>query len=316
MTKKFIARLEKANENDLYAISLKSSKAKSGEVFIFEKGEMSDLFDKTKAEKVRKNFLENNIKVKQITNIPTLPRFTDSDEFVNKVMTFRYVPKDIFSIENEILIFDDTVAVYNKEGLLIIEDKKFANNQKQLFASIWDQGQSPNLGFEYKPNHSFYNNLNYFINDLQIIVWPDIDAKESYKGFSEKQLGEYIRNIILSDKYYDNATYIIAFIWSLNGEKMIDMWKFNDNNVDDRSGPLGDVRVYRERKLCDKLGLASGNTLLVLGYEEKLRRQSKDLKSYLKGPVPKLPLEIMNGKSFFDEKNLPPPKGGQANRAN
>lgn len=300
MTKKFTAKLEKANEDDLYKVSLKSSNTKSGEVFIFEKGEMADFIDKSKAEKIRKNFLKNNIKVKQITNIPTLPKFTDNDEFINKVMAFRYVPKDIFSIENEILIFDSTVAVYNPKELLIIEDEKFANNQKQLFMSIWDQGQSPKLGFEYKPNYSFYKNLNYFINDLQIIVWPDADAKESFKGFSEKQLEEYIKNIILSDTYYNDATYIIAFIWSLRGEKMVDIWKFNDNHVDDRSGPLGDARVYREGKICNNLGLASGNTLIVLGYEERLRRQSKDLKSYLSGPVPQLPLEIMNGKDFFN----------------
>ncbi|MFA6268519.1 MAG: hypothetical protein WCW13_05430 [archaeon] len=301
MAKPFIVRLEKASEKDLYEISLKSSRAKKKEVFIFEKGELGDIISKDKAEKLRSNFIKNGVKVKQITNVPSLPKFTDSDEFVNKVMTFRYVPKDIFAIENEILIFDNTVAIYNKKELLIIEDKSFANNQKQLFASIWEQGQSPMLGFEYKPNHSFYNNLNYFLNDLQIIVWPDIGAKESYKGFSEKELGEYIKNIILSDKYYNDATYIIAFIWSLNGEKMIDVWKFNDNHVDNRSGPLGDVKVYREGKLCNNLGLASGNTLIVLGYEERLRRQSKDLKSYLNGPVPKLPLEIMNGKSFFDK---------------
>jgi hypothetical protein len=190
MTNKFVASLEKASKNDLYEISLKSSTAESREVFIFEKGDMSDLVDKDKAEQIRKNFLKNNIKVKQITNIPTLPKFTDSDEFVNKVMTFRYVPKDIFTIDNEILIFDNTVAIYNKEELLIIEDGKFANNQKQLFMSVWEQGQSPSLGFEYKPNHSYYNNLNYFIGDLQVIVWPDVDAKVSYGGFSKKQLGE------------------------------------------------------------------------------------------------------------------------------
>ncbi|MDO9399829.1 MAG: hypothetical protein Q7T79_04070 [bacterium] len=293
-------RLKKASENDLYEISLKSSEAEEKEVFIFEKGEMADLFSKIKAEKLRNNFLKNNIKVKQITNIPTLPKFTENDEFVNKVMTFRYVPKDIFSIENEILIFDNIIAIYNKKELLIIEDKKFAVNQKQLFMNIWDQGQSPNLGFEYKPNHSFYKNLDYYINGLQIIVWPDADAKESYKDFSKQQLREYIKNIILLDKdYYNNATYIIAFIWSLKGEKMIDIWKFNDNHVDDRSGPLSDVKVYREGKFCNNLGLASGNTLIVLGCEEKLRRQSKNLKSYLNGHGPKLPLEIMNGKDFF-----------------
>lgn len=299
MADKFTVKLKKAGANDLYEISLRSSQTKSSEVFIFEKGSMSDLFDKGEAEKIRKNFLENNIKVKQITNIPELPKFTDSDDFVNKVMAFRYIPRDIFTIENEILIFDNTVAIYNAEELLIIEDKKFADNQRQLFMSIWEQGHSPKLGFEYKPNHSFYNDLNYFIGDLQVIVWPDADAKESYKGFSEKQLEEYLKNIILSDSYYNDATYIIAFIWSFKGEKMADLWKFNNNHVDDRSGPLGNVKVYREGKSCNDLGLASGNTLLVLGYEEKLRRQSKDLESYLDGPAPKLPLEILNGKDFF-----------------
>ena len=108
-------------------------------------------------------------------------------------------------------------------------------------------------------------------------------------------------NFYANIQYYDDSTYIIAFIWSLDGEKMIDIWKFNDNHVDDRSGPLSDGRVYREGKLCTDMGLASGNTLLVLGHEEKLRRQSKNLKSYLTGPVPKLPLEIVNGKNFFSD---------------
>lgn len=300
MVSKFTAKLKKAKSQDLYEISLRSSRAKSSEVFIFEKGSMSDLFDKDEAEKIRKNFLKNNIKVKQITNIPELPKFTDSEDFVNKVMTFRYIPRDIFTIENEILIFDYIVAIYNAEELLIVEDKEFADNQRQLFMSIWEQGQSPKLGFEYKPNHSFYNDLNYFIGDLQVIVWPDVEAKESYKGFSEKQLEEYLKNIILSDSYYNDATYVIAFIWSFKGEKMADLWKFNNNHVDDRSGPLGNVKVYREGRLCNDLGLASGNTLLVLGYEERLRRQSKDLQSYLDGPTPKLPLEILNGKDFFE----------------
>lgn len=299
MMEKFTTHLQRATADDLYDISLRSSMAQSKEVFIFEKGEMGDLFEKTRAEELRNNFLKNAVKVKQITNTPTLPKFTESDEFVNTVMAFRYVPKDIFSIENEILIFDDTVAIYNEKELLIVEDQKFANNQKQLFSSVWDQGQSPRLEFEYTPNHSFYKNLNYFIDDLQIIVWPDADAKESYKDFSNEQLETYIKNIVSSDSYYVDATYIIAFLWSLQGEKMVDMWKFNDNHVDDRSGPLGDVRVYREGALCNDVGLASGNTLLVLGYEEKMRRQSKDLKSYLGGPAPTLPLEIMNGKDFF-----------------
>jgi len=88
-------------------------------------------------------------------------------------------------------------------------------------------------------------------------------------------------------------------LWSFDKDKMIDMWKFSDNEVDDRSGPLAEARVYRNGKRCNKLGLASGNTLLVLGYEEKLRRQSKSTKHYLKGQPPVLPLEIQNGMDFI-----------------
>ncbi|MDP2630896.1 MAG: hypothetical protein Q8P56_05835, partial [Candidatus Uhrbacteria bacterium] len=87
MSEKFTARLQKATSNDLYEISLQSSMAKEKEVYIFEKGEMADLFDRTRAEAIRANFLKNTIKVKQITNIPTLSKFTDSDEFANTVMT-------------------------------------------------------------------------------------------------------------------------------------------------------------------------------------------------------------------------------------
>lgn len=299
MNRTFIAKMNKSNFEDLYNLSLESSKSKDKEVFIFEKGSMDDFLPKDKSEEIKLIFLNNNIKVKQITNIPVLPKFTDNVDFINKVMLFRYVSKDIFLIENEILIFDNIVAIYNEKELLVIEDQKFSNTQKQLFMNILDQWQSPALNFEYKPNHSFYKNLNFFLDGLQIIVWPDVEAKKSYKWLSEIEIWEYIKDIIKNDDYYNDSSYIIAFIWSLNWEKMIDIWKFTQNHVDDRSGPLWDVRVYREWKICNNLWLASGNTLLVLWYEEKLRRQSKNLQDYLDWPVPKLPLEIVNWKNFF-----------------
>ena len=296
----YISTIKPVTQQYLYDITLKSSNSKDKEIFIFEKTDMSDLFDKQKAETLRKNFLNNNIKFNQITNTQSVAKFTSNKEFVNLLMNFRYVPKDIYTIDDEILIFDNTVAIYNSERLLIIEDESFAKSQKQLFKSIWEQGHLPNLEFEYKPNHSFYNSLDFFNDKMQIIVWPDVDAKNSYKGMNKKEVEDYIVNIIKSDSYYDDSTYIITIIWDMDGDRMVDIWKFNENHVDDRSGPLGDVRLYREGKICKDLGLASGNTLLILGHEEKLRRQSKDLKSYLEGPEPNLPLEIMNGKDFFE----------------
>jgi hypothetical protein len=299
MLEKFTQKLQKADSSDLYEITLKSSLIKNGEILIYELGEMADLFSKDKAEQIRDNFVKNNIKIRQITNNSKLDKFSDSQEYVNNTIKFRYVPKDIFNIENEILIFNDTVAIYNTKELLVIEDAKFANNQRQLFENVWEQGQSPALNFTYIPNHSFYNSFDIFIGDKQVIVWPDADAKTSYAGYTKKDVEKYINNIVVADPYYNDATYLIAFIWSYNGEKMADIWKFNNNHVDDRSGPLSDVRVYREGLQCNNLGLASGNTLLVLGYEEKLRRQSKNIKEYLSGPLPKLPLEIMNSVDFF-----------------
>lgn len=255
------------------------------------------------AEKVRKIFLENGIQVRQITNLPELPAFSENDEFVNTVMSFRYVPAEVFSIKSETVIFDDTCAIYNpeKETCEVIVDAEFAAQQKQLFENLWEtQGLAPTLGFPYTPNHSFYNNIDFFVDGKQLIVWPDADARSVYHDLGKEGLEQYLADLIKRDwEYYADASYVILFLWAYEGDKMADVWKFNENHVDDRSGPLGDVRVYRDGKVVTDIGLASGNTLMVLGYEERLRRQSKDLGSYLDGPVPKLPLEVCNGEDFF-----------------
>jgi len=111
---------------------------------------------------------------------------------------------------------------------------------------------------------------------------------------------KYLQEIMdKNDDFFGKAEYIVAFIWNYEGDKMIDMWKFDGNYVDDRSGPLSEAKIFRNQKECKDLGLASGNTLLVLGYEEKLRRQKINIKDYLKGDPPNLPLELLNEKDFF-----------------
>jgi len=297
------SKLKKVTKKDLYDISFRSAGSKGKQIFIFEKSDLSKIIGNQKAEILRKEFLKNKIQIKQITNIPTLPPFTQNDEFVNECMSFRYVSKDIFTINHEILIFDDITAIYNVEPelqLLIIENKHFAINQKQLFMTLWEQGQLPKLGFKYDPNHSFFNSIDFHIDGKQVIVWPDKEAVKAYFGMSYKDIEKYIKEIIYKDeKYFKDSDYLVAFMWRYKKDKMIDIWKFDSNYVDDRSGPLGEVRIYRNQSRCTNLGMASGNTLLVLGYEEKLRRQSKDLQEYLEGPPPGLPLEILNGKDFF-----------------
>jgi predicted transcriptional regulator len=152
------AKLQPATIDDLFQISLDSSKAKEGYILIYEKSELVDIIGQEKAETIRKSFLKNKTKVQQITNIPELPEFTKNDTFVNECMMFRYVPEDVYRIDNEILIFDNKVVIYSTKPdieLLVIEDEDFAQNQKSLFRTLWEQGQQPALGFKYQPNHSF-----------------------------------------------------------------------------------------------------------------------------------------------------------------
>jgi hypothetical protein len=295
--------LRPASLDDLFEISLASSRSTTREVMIFERGDLSQIIGAKKAEIVRQSFLEHGTKVQQITDVPILPAFTANDRFVNECMTFRYIPKQIYTIGHEILIFDDIVAIYQinpEPQLLVIKDAAYALSQKQLFSNLWREGRPPVLGFSYKPNHSFYNSIDFTINGVPVILWPDADAKGAYGDMNQEALGEYLKGIFDSNAdFFGKAHYVIGCIWNYQGDKMVDLWRFNSNFVDDRSGPLSEAKVFRNQRECADLGLASGNTLLVLGMEEKLRRQAPSLKDYLGGEPPHLPLEILNGKDFF-----------------
>lgn len=148
---------------------------------------------------------------------------------------------------------------------------------------------------------SFYNSIDFWISGKQIIVYPDRDAIDSYKNYTYEDMENELEEIIRKDQaFFEDMDYSISFIWNYKSSRMIDFWKFNANYVDDRSGPLADVRIYKNDRICRDLGAASGNTLLVLGIEEKLRRKSKNLISYLKGPAPKLPFQLQINQDFFN----------------
>jgi hypothetical protein len=98
---------------------------------------------------------------------------------------------------------------------------------------------------------------------------------------------------------YKDTSYIVSFIWGFDWNKMVDMWSFQENFVDDKCWPLWDVNVYKDWVECHGLSSSSWSTLLILWAEEKLRRQSNSLEDYLNWPVPKLPLEVVNGKEFL-----------------
>src|SRR3989339_1443068 len=195
-----ILKFQSATTIDLFNISMLSAKAKSKELLIYEKGSLSDVIGQERAEKIRKVFLKNRVMVKQITNNPILPRFSENDEFTNKCMSFRYIPKNIFSIENEMLIFDNITAAYNLDKksykLAIFEDEIFAINQKQLFLNLWEQGILPKLGFTYEPSHVFYNSVDFHIDGKQFIIYPDKEADKAYQNWTRQRMEKYLTDIV------------------------------------------------------------------------------------------------------------------------
>lgn len=88
------------------------------------------------------------------------------------------------------------------------------------------------------------------------------------------------------------ADYAICFAWRDGTDFMVDMWTFSGTDTWG-SGPLADVAIFREGKPDGASGVGSGNSLLVLGLEETLRRQSIGIEAYLRSTRPSLPPDLV-----------------------
>ena len=284
----------------IFDISMRSAERKWSEICIYELSSLGELIGIDRAEEVRVRLLENRVSIYQITNTPIISPFTENDPFVNTCMNFRYVAKSVLTIEDEVLIFDDIVAIYNKQKFELIEDARFAKMQRSLFFTLWGESASPEFAFEYDPPKSYYRSTDMRLHGKHAIVYADKDAPKSYHDRDFTRTESYIESIMWSEwSFYDDADYFIVFLWNYEGAKMVDIWKYMDNPVDKHSWPLSEARTYRDSIVCTWLGIGSGSTLLILGYEERIRRQSKNLEAYFAGPAPRLPFEMIIEEEFF-----------------
>ena len=141
-------KIRKSNKlSDICDVNLRSANAKSG-ICIFELGSLDQIIGMKKAEIIREKLLKNNVKTKQLTNHKTLKEWTNMDNFVGKTMDIRYISPQFFTILHEILIFDDTVALYRGSGeifYLEINDTTYTKAMRQLFKSVWLQAQPMKL---------------------------------------------------------------------------------------------------------------------------------------------------------------------------
>lgn len=274
MSSKIISR------NDVVAaiadVSVRSADAK--EILILEIGNLGDLIPHKQAELIRRKFVKHNTPIKQITNQPQLGPWTDTTGLAQN-MEVRYVPTESFTITTEILIFDDTVAMYRVDPDPFYEeicDADFMRTMRQFFFALWQIGDSLQLLSDGSTLAKQYLPLTYKSNDIPIIIYPAKDDGQIEKAFSRNDNGClecFVDRIVKNNiDYYDNADIILAYIWNQGSVPYCDMWKINQNRLSDDSGFLYDARIYKQLDQVMDMGVASGNTSIVLTAEEILLR--------------------------------------------
>jgi hypothetical protein len=119
------------------------------------------------------------------------------------------------------------------------------------------------------------------IENIPLIIYPVKDENPLEEVFSNKdEIIEHIENLYKQNSSLIKGEYHILFIWNLNKERMTDVWIHEMENWSD-SGPLISCKTFRGYKECNDAGIASGDSIIVLGREEELRRNSKDMESYV-----------------------------------
>lgn len=257
-------------------VSMRSAKAT--EINIFEFGSLNDLIPKGTAEQIRKEFVKYNTPIKQVTNSRQFASWTSNTEMTQNV-TIRYVPADTFSITNEILIFDDTVAVYRLEPdpfYSEIHDELYANIMRNVFMNTWRLGDSLLMAADGSTYTKQYMPVSYNYKNIPIVIYPAKDDGLLERAFSRNDSGsleKYVNSVIDSDSaFYENTDMLVAYVWNQDKVPYCDMWKVNRNGISDDSGFLYDARIYKDHEIITDMGVASGNSSIVLTAEEMLLR--------------------------------------------
>jgi len=258
-------------------VSLRSAKAK--EICIFEIGNLGDLISPEEAEKVRSEFVRHNTPIRQITNHRRLAAWTSNEELTQNLRV-TYVPVETLAITDEILIFDATVAVYRLHPDPFyheVSDWNFAQMMRQSFEQAWALGDSLLLSKDGSTSTKQYLPITTHLGGVPAVIYPAKDDGNLEVAFSRTDLGcleRYAGSVIKEhQEYYEDADMLIVIIWNQAQVPCCDIWKVMRNHYSDDSGFLYDVRVYREREAITDMGVASGNTSIVLAAEELLLRE-------------------------------------------
>jgi len=183
-------------------IEVNSRSAKSKHFDIFELGNLNDLLSKSDAEKLRKEFVKYKTPIRQITNHRKFTSWTENAELVKQNLAVKYVSPDNFLIENEILISEDTVAIYRLKPdayYAEITDASFSREMLKLFNNTWQTGDSLLLSEDGSTLSKQYLPLTASYRNIPVVIYPAKDDGRLEQAFSRLQPGvieDYVNEVI------------------------------------------------------------------------------------------------------------------------
>jgi hypothetical protein len=263
---------------DIININSRSAQAKTG-ISIIELSMLDGLMDSQTAESIRKEIFSNNVTVRQLTNLSEI--YADwkqySAEF-QKIMQIRYIPKYLFDIQTEILIFDDIVAMYRVDPEVYyveIEDAQYASMMRLFFENLWNASQIMTWWIWGSAAAKQYLPFRMFHKNIPLVIYPAKDDGNIVQAYQDKNgIEKYVQEI---STYYteqlSNADMVIIYVWNDSKTRMADIWKVSRNTISDDSWFLYDGFTLRELAIESGMWTASWNSLIVFTAEELLLRK-------------------------------------------
>lgn len=252
--------------------------ALSAGVCIFELGNLNQLVSEKVAEEIRGEFTKHGTPIKQLSNVRQFTSWTSNLNLVHN-LDIKYIPKETYNISSEVLIFDDTVAIYRMEPepfYLEINDTSYAQMMRDVFTNMWYLGDNLLLAADGSTLTKQYLPISHVYKSVPVVMYPAKDDGVLENAFSRLEVGAietYVNSIIESDlAYHKDAGIVLAYVWNQGTVPYCDVWKITRNTISDDSGFLYDVRVYEDTKMITTMGVASGNSSIVLAAEEILLR--------------------------------------------
>lgn len=172
---------------DIIDVNRRSVNCKTG-ISIVELSMLDGLMDKETAESIRSEIISKNIPVRQLTNLSEIyGNWTRFSKELQDLMQIRYISTEIFDIQNEILIFDNVVAMYRVEPEVYyveIEDVNYANMMRDFFDNLWRVSQAMIWGVGGSASAKQYLPFTGEYAGIPMVIYPAKDDGDISQAYS------------------------------------------------------------------------------------------------------------------------------------